>query len=316
MFCAEVTPPAASEYTVISKTDNFLRKDTKMKSVVVLGGDMRGVYCAGRLSREKGYNVVVSGLKGRGEGGKEERLPERADILVLPYVSLISGKDGRMYISSMQADKGIAFETAAGLVKGGTAVFCGRLPEQCAKELTDRGAKLYDWFSDEELTLKNAALTAEGAAQIITGESKDGVGGSNILILGCGRVARACAKLFRSMGGSVTIAARKESDRMFAVSQGWSCAALDDIEAWSRADVIVNTIPARVIGEKELRSVKPGGWILELASKPYGLDFEEAERLGVRAVLGSGLPGKFTPEAAGENMACYVIKAAGGDLSE
>lgn len=316
MFCAEVTPPAASEYTVISKTDNFLRKDTKMKSVVVLGGDMRGVYCAGRLSREKGYNVVVSGLKGRGEGGKEERLPERANILVLPYVSLISGKDGRMYISSMQADKGIAFETAAGLVKGGTAVFCGRLPEQCAKELTDRGAKLYDWFSDEELTLKNAALTAEGAAQIITGESKDGVGGSNILILGCGRVARACAKLFHSMGGSVTIAARKESDRMFAVSQGWSCAALDDIEAWSRADVIVNTIPARVIGEKELRSVKPGGWILELASKPYGLDFEEAERLGVRAVLGSGLPGKFTPEAAGENMACYVIKAAGGDLSE
>ena len=316
MFCAEVTPPAASEYTVISKTDNFLRKDTKMKSVVVLGGDMRGVYCAGRLSREKGYNVVVSGLKGRGEGGKEERLPERADILVLPYVSLISGKDGRMYISSMQADKGIAFETAAGLVKGGTAVFCGRLPEQCAKELTDRGAKLYDWFSDEELTLKNAALTAEGAAQIITGESKDGVGGSNILILGCGRVARACAKLFHSMGGSVTIAARKESDRMFAVSQGWSCAALDDIEAWSRADVIVNTIPARVIGEKELRSVKPGGWILELASKPYGLDFGEAEKLGVRAVLGSGLPGKFTPEAAGENMACYVIKAAGGDLSE
>lgn len=316
MFCAEVTPPAASEYTVISKTDNFLRKDTKMKSVVVLGGDMRGVYCAGRLSREKGYNVVVSGLKGRGEGGKEERLPERADILVLPYVSLISGKDGRMYISSMQADKGIAFETAAGLVKGGTAVFCGRLPEQCAKELTDRGAKLYDWFSDEELTLKNAALTAEGAAQIITGESKDGVGGSNILILGCGRVARACAKLFHSIGGSVTIAARKESDRMFAVSQGWSCAALDEIDAWRRADVIVNTIPARVIGEKELRSVKPGGWILELASKPYGLDFEEAERLGVRAVLGSGLPGKFTPEAAGENMACYVIKAAGGDLSE
>ena len=159
-------------------------------------------------------------------------------------------------------------------------------------------------------------MTAEGAAQIITGESKDGVGGSNILILGCGRVARACAKLFHSMGGSVTIAARKESDRMFAVSQGWSCAALDDIEAWSRADVIVNTIPARVIGEKELKNVKPGGWILELASKPYGLDFEEAKRLGVRAVLGSGLPGKSTPEAAGENMACYVIKAAGGDLSE
>lgn len=287
-----------------------------MKSVVVLGGDMRGAYCAGRLSREREYNVVIAGLKGRAEGDKEERLPEHADILVLPYVSLTSGEDGRMYISSVQAGERISFESAAGLVKRGTAVFCGRLPEQCAKALIDRGAKLYDWFSDEELTLKNAALTAEGAAQIITGESKDGVGGSDILILGCGRVARACAKLFCSMGGSVTVAARKESDRRFAVSQGWSGAALDDIDSWRRADVIVNTIPARVIGEEELRSVKPGGWILELASKPYGLDFEEAKRLGVRAVLGSGLPGKFTPEAAGENMACYVIKAAGGDLSE
>ena len=287
-----------------------------MKSVVVLGGDMRGAYCAGRLSREREYNVVIAGLKGRAEGDKEERLPEHADILVLPYVSLTSGEDGRMYISSMQADRRIPFEIAVGLVKSGTEVFCGRLPEECAKELSDRGAKLYDWFFDEELTLKNAALTAEGAAQIITGESKDGVGGSNILMLGCGRVARACAKLFHSMGASVTVAARKESDRRLAVSQGWSCAALDDIAAWSRADVIVNTIPARVIGEKELRSVKPGGWILELASKPYGLDFEEAKGLGVKAVLGSGLPGKFTPEAAGENMACYVIKAAGGDLSE
>ena len=238
---------------------------------------MRGAYCAGRLSREKGYNVVVSGLKGRAEGDKEERLPEHADILVLPYVSLTSGEDGRMYISSVQAGERISFESAAGLVKRGTAVFCGRLPEQCAKALIDRGAKLCDWFSDEELTLKNAALTAEGAAQIITGESKDGVGGSDILILGCGRVARACAKLFCSMGGSVTVAARKESDRRFAVSQGWSGAALDDIDSWRRADVIVNTIPARVIGEKELKNVKPGGWILELASKPYGLDFEEAK---------------------------------------
>ena len=64
-------------------------------------------------------------------------------------------------------------------------------------------------------------------------------------------------------------------------------------------DLVVNTVPARVLSEKELRDLKPGCLVIDLASKPGGVDFEAATRLGVRAIWALSLPGKVAPVSAG-----------------
>lgn len=265
--------------------------------VLVIGGDSRQIYCTGRLALLPYTEVSTIALK------EDEKLPcSKADIIVLPYVST-AGE----YINTPLSHKNITLSDVESYIKSGTLVFAGMLTPEQAKSLEAKGAIVFDWFSYEELTLKNAELTAEGAAQLITGRWSKAVSGSKLLIIGWGRVAKACAKLFRAMGGKVCVSARKEAARSDAQSLGFKAVEFIDLDAIKSADIIVNTVPERVLGTKELKAIGEESWILELASKPYGLSFEEAEKLGVKAVLGAGLPGKYTPETAGLYMAETVI---------
>ena len=46
--------------------------------------------------------------------------------------------------------------------------------------------------------------------------------------------------------------------------------------------------------------MKKSGKIIELASAPFGLDFDLARKHGIDVVKAMGLPGKYTPKTAGE----------------
>ncbi len=267
-------------------------------TVLIMGGDARQIYCAGRLSLEPGFDVRRLAL------GTEDFLGETApcDILLLPYKPL-QGKT----IAGTSGENGeeVYLAEALNLVKDGGAVFAGKMDDETVKSLKQRKIAVHDWFSDEALTLENARLTAEGASQIITKNAPGGVSGSKILILGWGRVAKACAGLFGRMGSDLSIAARRRETLTDCI---YTYAGFIDPVKISEADVIVNTIPARVFGEDELKRMKKGSFILELASKPYGIDFDSARKLEIPAILASGVPGKYTPEEAGRALAESVLR--------
>ena len=65
---------------------------------------------------------------------------------------------------------------------------------------------------------------------------------------------------------------------------------------------LVNTVPVRVLREAELADLKPGCLVIDLASKPGGVDFDAAARLGVKAFWALSLPGKVAPVTAGKSI--------------
>ena len=69
--------------------------------------------------------------------------------------------------------------------------------------------------------------------------------------------------------------------------------------ALGRAELVINTIPAPVLGRKELAALHAGVLVLDLASAPGGVDFAAARELDVSARLEPGLPGKWFPVQAG-----------------
>lgn len=260
-------------------------------NILIIGGDARQIYCAGRLALEPGMSVRRAAL---GTDAFSGEIPQ-CDVLLLPYKPV----QGETVVGSADATGGeVYLSDALNRVKDGGAVFAEKMDDETVNSLEARKIAAHNWFSDEALTLANAKLTAEGASQIITKNAPGGVSGSKILILGKGRVAKACADLFGNMGAGVMISARsKEHPTDFI-----------DPEAIAEADVIVNTIPARVFSENELANVKRGAFILELASAPYGIDFDKARKLGIPAILASGVPGKYTPEEAGRALAESVLR--------
>ena len=70
---------------------------------------------------------------------------------------------------------------------------------------------------------------------------------------------------------------------------GWQC----------NYDLVVNTIPARVLGREELAALRPDCLILDLASKPGGVDLAAAGELGLTVIWALSLPGKVAPVSAG-----------------
>ena len=67
----------------------------------------------------------------------------------------------------------------------------------------------------------------------------------------------------------------------------------------SAYDLVINTVPAPVLGPEELSDLKPGCLVIDLASKPGGVDFSAAAELGVKAIWALSLPGKTAPVTAG-----------------
>ena len=55
-----------------------------------------------------------------------------------------------------------------------------------------------------------------------------------------------------------------------------------------------------MLGRAELADLKEGALVIDLASKPGGVDLEAAAQLGVKVIWALSLPGKVAPVTAGQ----------------
>ena len=176
----------------------------------------------------------------------------------------------------------------------------GRVDERVQKLAHARGLTIHDYFAREELAVANAVPTAEGAVQLAMEHLPITVHGSRVLVIGFGRVGRLTAQRFQALGARVSVAARRYEQLAWAQAMGFGGEHLNHLRGWLCGyDLVVNTVPAQVLGREELEDLKPGCLILDLASKPGGVDLEAAEELGLTVIWALALPGKVAPVTAG-----------------
>ncbi len=195
-------------------------------------------------------------------------------------------------------------EDVADQLPRGQKIVCGLTDAAFDKLAEKRGWRLLRVLSDEIYTQENGLLTAEGALFTAVARMNRALRGAQCLVIGYGRIGKALTGLLRGLGAAVTVAARREESRREA---GENSVSIQDMpQALPRMDVIFNTVPAPVLGEKELRNVNPQCVLIDLASAPYGIDRDAAEALGFRAFLESGLPGRYCPLSAAETLLNYM----------
>jgi dipicolinate synthase subunit A len=169
--------------------------------------------------------------------------------------------------------------------------------EELARE---RGLIIHDYFAREELAVANAVPTAEGAVQLAMEHLPITIHGSKVLVIGFGRVGRLTAQRFQALGARVSVAARKYEQLAWAQAMGFGGEHLAHLKGWLCGyDLIVNTVPTQVLGREELEDLNPSCLVLDLASKPGGVDLGAAGELGLTVVWALALPGKVAPVTAG-----------------
>lgn len=232
---------------------------------------------------------------------------DAADVVLLPWPH--SFRDGTLVVTPPH--EGAAREAVLDrippcrLLVHGSGVTAEDVPQ--AGRALDPGC-------DEAFLRTNAALTAEGAICRAMQRMERALLGSTCLITGYGRIGRAlCARLC-AMGAFVIVCARSEGQMQAAHAAGAHPVPLAGLPgAAPAADLILNTVPARVLGEEALRAVRPDALLLELASPPYGEDLAAARALGVRVEVEGGVPGRYAPLDAGAALFEAALRLVKGE---
>lgn len=146
----------------------------------------------------------------------------------------------------------------------------------------------------------NAVPTAEGAIEIAISETPVTIHGSKCLVLGYGKIGKILTKDLYGMGAITYAAARKYADLAMIEGHGYEPLQMSTLKGRiNEFDIIFNTVPALILDDEVLSKVQKDALIIDLASKPGGVDFEAAKKYGLRVIWALSLPGKVAPITSG-----------------
>ena len=159
-------------------------------------------------------------------------------------------------------------------------------------------------FSRDDVAIYNSIPTVEGTIMMAIQHTDITIHGSNVVVLGLGRVGMSVARTFHLLGSKVKVGARKPEHIARITEMGLSPFHLDELSNYvSDTDILINTIPHLIVTAKVIAKMPVQTLIIDLASKPGGTDFRYAEKRGIKALLAPSLPGIVAPKTAGTILA-------------
>ena len=288
------------------KKGKYERKVHMNKKVAFIGGDKRMFYCAEALC-DYGYECALYGFERISDRSSSTRCGSLRDAVINACAVVLPMPVCRDGIHVNCEGINIKIADVFGAVMPETPIFAGAVSEKLHCMAKDYSRIINDFLDDESLVQKNAYLTAEGAINLAMRSTEKAIVGLNCFVSGYGRIGQYTARILSCLGANVTVIARRELSRSLARLDGHKAVSFDIADkVLSQCDILFNTVPGIVFGERELSSFKGGKLYIELASKPGGIDRQQAERYNIEIEDGSALPTRYCPKTAGKYIADYL----------
>jgi len=190
----------------------------------------------------------------------------------------------------------------------GKLIIGGRFNKEDIILASKLNINLYDYFDNEYVKYENAYITAEAAIALAINNTNKSLRNSKCLITGFGRIGKMLAKLLSVFCNDITVSARKDCDLAQINAFGYRCINTNNISDINDFDLIFNTIPQIVLDKNILNTHKKNVLIIDLASKPGGMDFDYAKENDINYIHALSLPSKISPETDAEILSKSIIK--------
>lgn len=272
------------------------------KKFAIIGGDLRMVYLADMLAKE--HNVLTYGQELaniKTDAMKIDNLKNAIELSNIIIGPVPFSKDRENVQAEFSREK-ILVKELVKLCKE-KILIAGAISDEICDLAKKNDVQVIDLMKNESLTVLNTIATAEGTIEIAMRKTKRTIHGSNVLVLGYGRVAKVTAQKFAAIGAKVTCAARRPEVFAWIEVDGYESININELgENLRDFDIVINTPPTMILTRDRLLKLKKDCLVIDLASNPGGVDREAAEELGVNYEWALGLPGKIAPITAAEHI--------------
>ena len=272
--------------------------------VAIIGGDLRIVKLAIMLAKDNN-EVYVFGLE-NAEDLKDndniiqcdtiKKAIQNVDIVIGPIPFSSNGTT----LNTPFSEKEITIREMMHVINAKVLIAGGISPE-VYEMANDEYIEIIDIMKREELAVLNTIATAEGTIQLAIENTNKILHGSEVLILGFGRIGKVLARKLAGLSVKVTCAARKDEDLAWIQAYGHKATNINSIgENLKNFDIIINTVPHMILSEERLQYVKKECLLIDLASNPGGIDKKAVKERNLKFVWALSLPGKVAPTTSAE----------------
>lgn len=275
--------------------------------IAVIGGDARQLEVVRKLTEldAKLFLVGFEQLDHAFTGAVKEKLEDinftELDSVILP----VRGTDSTGKVETIFSSEDVFLTEAMIKDTPADCVFYSGISNDYLDRLfKEADRKLVLLFERDDVAIYNSIPTVEGAIMMAIQHTDFTIHGSNVAVLGLGRVGMSVARSFQALGAKVKVGARKSEDIARITEMAITPFHLNDLASEMKTvDICLNTIPFPIITADVLANMPVHTLIIDLASKPGGTDFRYAEKRGIKALLAPSLPGIVAPKTAGQILA-------------
>ncbi|MGN8644947.1 dipicolinic acid synthetase subunit A [Gracilibacillus sp. HCP3S3_G5_1] len=285
----------------------------KTKNIAIIGGDARYLPLIHALKtidhlriRILGFEQVEQSYTGVMQSTIENLDTSELDGIILP----ITGIDDEGIVETMFSNEKIRLtEEWFQSIPKHCVVFTGITTPKLDQFIEKSGLHLIKLMERNDVAIYNSIPTAEGAIMLAIQHTDFTIHQAEVFVFGFGRVGKTTANSFAGLGAKVTVISKDESELARVYERGWQGYRLDQAENHiAKCQILINTIPAKVVEQSLIEKMNSQAIIIDLASKPGGIDFEYAKTRGIKAIHALGLPGMVAPTTAGEILADCIAK--------
>lgn len=270
----------------------------------IIGGDLRTIKLAEMLEKD-GHQIYIYGLEKAEDLKNKQNITQCESIKkAIQDVEIVIGpipfSSNGNTVNAPFSNKEITIREMMHVINAKVLIAGGIIPE-VYDMANDEYIEIIDIMKREELAVLNTIATAEGTIQIAIENTNKILHGSEVLILGFGRIGKVLARKLAGLSAKVTCAARKDEDLAWIQAYGHKATNINSIgENLKQFDLIINTVPHMILTQERLENVKQECLLIDLASNPGGIDKKAAKNRNLKFIWALSLPGKVAPITSAE----------------
>jgi len=285
-------------------------------NVLVLGGDLRYLEIIENLSSK--YSVDVVGYKNTYINDCVRNINidnvdiSKYDVIIFPINGVMEKNliNCRFNNTPIKIDEDFLVNS-----KDNVLIFSGISSPCLDNMLRVSGRDCIYMMKDKAVIRENAIPTVEGIIADLVLNTDKTIDESNVLVFGYGNIGQVLVKYLSMLGADVAVSVIEPDDIKILNAIGVDCfysnSCSDLVSHIKNTDIIVNTVPDKIIDNSLIKYINKDCYVLDIASHPHGIDREVLDEFFIKNKLYLGIPGKVAPKTSGKILSRKINKVLG-----